>query len=186
MRDYTKIPYDNVMDITYLISMLRKGHVIVKILVNEKEKQIEELTSYGNDSQNISYYKVFGPATDMKNCIIVENLQPYYAYKDENRLQNSNGSFCTCDIDIESDGQDIIEIKDFEDNFYELPKEYFNGRTFQFSEINTSYSSEPFHYEFYLSQEKGEILANFGGPNEVDFVLDWMIAMGYYDGKERI
>lgn len=47
MKNYEKIPFDQISDIeSYVEEKLRTGHIIIQIAVNEDEKEISELVSY--------------------------------------------------------------------------------------------------------------------------------------------
>jgi hypothetical protein len=180
MGNYIKMPYGKIIDTSYLTSKLQLGHIIYKILVNERTQRITELTSYAIDREEKSYYKALLPVEPLEDCVIVEHMLPYYTFDHE----KTNG--CTADIDIDADEQDIISLYDFGGSLLgDAPNRYYDGGTFTFSEAynDASWSDEPFHLEVYLSKDHGNIddIANFGGPLELKFVETWMTDMGLLD-----
>lgn len=175
MRDYIKISFDtlngfNVID--YVKNKLKEGHTVIQVLIDEDASEILELISYANDKSGKSYYDCFmSDKQAIEDYVIVERMEPYYAFKDINRLQNSNDSFCTADIDIQSDSQNVISFDDFETDFNSMRKHY-NGESFKYLNSDLLY-----HYEFFISKAQCDI-ANFGGPMELDFIEQWMIEKG--------
>lgn len=170
MKNYTKIPFNQIENIaSYVEEKLKAGHVIIQILVNEDNKQIDELVSYANDKECRSYYRNLTDSDEqLRTCVITETLEPYYAFKDKKRDER----VCCCDIDIETDCQDITDFASVVNNFVLMEKKYYSGESFKDDEI-------AMHYEFYISTDEGDI-ANFGGSLEVDFVTEWMTEQGYY------
>lgn len=173
MKNYKKIPFNRIKDIeSYVEKKLREGHVIIRILVNEDEKEIAELVSYANDKECKSYYMNLADSEEqLRASVITEELKPYYAFKDSEREQDIH----TADIDIETDCQNIISFQDFKEEFTIREKEFYNG-------ISFSYDGVIMHGEFYISTDKGDI-ANFGGNMELEFIEGWMIEQGYYCKK---
>lgn len=169
MKSYKKIPFNRIKDIeSYVEKKLREGHVIIQILVNEDEKEIDELISYANDSQCKSYYRSLTDSEEqLRSCVITERLEPYYAYKDTNREDG------ICDIDIQTDNQNVIDFHTFKKEFKDMEK-YYSGDNFRYEESEFNE-----HYEFYISTDKGDI-ENFGGSMEIDFVTEWMKEQGFY------
>lgn len=169
MKNYKKIPFNRIKDIgSYVEKKLREGHVIIRILVNEDEKEIAELVSYVNDKECKSYYINLADSDEqLKTCVITESLNPYYAFKDSSRSDD-----CYADIDIETDCQNIIDFQSVKEDFSSREKEFYNGISFQ-------YDGEMMHYEFYISIDK-EYIENFGGCLELDFIEEWMVEHGYY------
>lgn len=169
MKNYKKIPFNRIKDIgAYVEKKLREGHVIIRILVNEDEKEITELVSYVNDKECKSYYINLADSDEqLKTCVITESLNPYYAFKDSSRSDD-----CYADIDIETDCQNIIDFQSVKEDFSSREKEFYNGISFQ-------YDGEMMHYEFYISIDK-EYIENFGGCMELEFIEEWMAEHGYY------
>lgn len=170
MKNYTKIPFNQIKDIeSYVEEKLKAGHIIIQIRVNEDNKQIEELTSYANDKECKSFYRNLADSDEqLKTHVIEKKIEPYYSFKDNKK---SNNVHCA-DIDIETDCQNIVDFQCVKEDFSSREKEFYNGISFQ-------YDGEIMHYEFYISLEKGDI-ANFGGCLEIDFVTEWMEEQGYY------
>lgn len=171
MKDYKKIPFNQIKDIeSYIERKLKEGRIIIQVLVNEDDKEIDELISYANDKECKSYYRSLTDSDDqLRSCVITERLEPYYAYKDIDKSDNVS----YCDIDIETDSQNVIGFSYFKKDFAEMEK-YYGGESFQYPD----YEGRT-HYEFYISTDKGDI-ENLGGCMETDFVTEWMIEMGYY------
>lgn len=170
MKNYKKIPFNRVKDFgSYVEKKLREGHVIIRILINENEKEIAELVGYANDKECKSYYMNLADSEEqLRASVITEELEPYYAFKDSERAHDVR----TDDIDIETDCQNIISFQDFKEEFSSREKEFYNG-------ISFSYDGEMMHCEFYISTNKGNI-ANFGRSMELDFITEWMTEHGYY------
>ena len=170
MRNYKKIPFDKISNIeSYVEEKLRAGHIIIQIAVNEDEKEISELVSYANDKECVSYFRNLTGIgeEEFPKSVIKEVLEPYYAFKDDEKVQDVN----TSDIDIETDYQYITSFRRFKATIKEM-EGYFNGDSFHEDD-------EMMHYEFYISTGKGDI-ANFGGSMELDFITEWMTEHGYY------
>ena len=169
MKDYKKIPFNKIKDIeSYIERKLKSGHVIIQILVNEDNKEIDELISYANDKECKSGYRCLTDTDEqLKNSVITEMIEPYYAFKDINK---SSDEMC-CDIDIGLDSQNVIDFDVFKTDFSDMEK-YFDGKSFQLSVTNC-------HYEFYISTRESNI-DNFCGYMEVEFITEWMTEMGYY------
>lgn len=169
MKNYKKIPFESIENIeSYIEEKLRNGHIIIQISVNDTRKEIDELISYANDTECQSYYVGFTDSDEqLRTSVIVERMEPYYAFKDEKRSE----ILCCCDIDIKTDTQDAIDFSTFKEDFKSM-EEYYNGKSVQFDDGFA-------HYEFYVSIEKGDI-RNFGGPLESEFVTEWMTEQGYY------
>ena len=168
MKDYKKIPFSRIKDIeSYVERKLKAGHIIIQILVNEDNKEIDELISYANDKECESYYRSLTDSDEqLRTCVISEYMELYYAFKDEKRKTG------TCDIDIDADLQDVIDFYTFKKDIKDMEK-YYSGESFQKNDCNS------YHYEFYISTGKGDV-ANFGGCMEVDFATEWMTEQGYY------
>ncbi len=181
MKNYKKIPFSQITDISsYVEEKLKAGHVIIQILVNETHKEIDELISYANDKECESYYRSLTDSDEqLKTCVISEYMEVYYAFKDKNRMYNypykdkTKREACTCDIDIGSDRQDVIDFYTFKNDFKDMEK-YFDEHSFQYED----YEGKT-HYEFYISTGKGDI-GNFGGCMEIEFATEWMTEQGYY------
>lgn len=171
MKNYTKIPFNKITDIeSYVEEKLKAGHIIIQILVNEDQKEIDELISYANDKGCESYYRnICDSDEQLRNCVITESLEPYYAFRDDKREER----VCCCDIDIETDSQNIVDFQSVKEDFSNREKEFYNGISFQ-------YDGEIMHCEFYISNDIGDI-ANFGGNMEIEFVTEWMKEQGYYN-----
>ncbi len=175
MKNYQKIPFSQITDITsYVENKLKAGHVIIQILVNETHKEIEELISYANDKECESYYRNLTDSDEqLKTCVITERIEPYYAFKDENRdycypyKDKTKRETCANDIDIQSDSQNVIDFYTFKNDFKDM-EEYFDGHSFHYE----NYDGKT-HYEFYISTGKGDI-ANIGGYMETEFITEWM------------
>ena len=169
MKNYKKIPFNRIKDIeSYVEKKIKAGHIIIQIMVNEDHKEIEELVSYANDKECKSYFRSLADSDEqLKSCVINEDMNLYYAFKDKNRDSNIH----TDDIDIEVDMQDIIDFHTFKKNFKDMDRVY-SGESFQ-------YDGEIKHYEFFISTGKGDI-ENFGGLMEVEFATEWMTEHGYY------
>ena len=170
MKNYKKIPFNKIKDIgSYVEKKLREGRVIIRILVNEDEKEIAELVSCANDKECKSYYmNLAGSEEQLRASVITEELEPYYTFKDSERAHDVR----TADIDIETDCQNIVSFQDFKKDFSSREKEFYNG-------ISFSYDGVILHGEFYISTDKGDI-ANFGGCMELEFIEEWMEEHGYY------
>ena len=106
MKNYMKIPFNRIKDIeSYVEKKLKAGHIIIRILVNEDHKEIDDLISYANDKECQSYYRSLTDSDEqLKTCVISEYVELYYAYKGKNRDSG------TCDIDIQADRQGHGEI----------------------------------------------------------------------------
>lgn len=169
MKNYKKIPFSEIDNIeSYAEEKLRNGHVIIQISVNETRKEIDELISYANDKECQSYFVSLTNSNEqLKTSVIVERLEPYYAFKDTEKSENV---YC-CDIDIETDSQNVIDFSIFIEDF-KFMEEYYSGKSRQFDGGRA-------HYEFYVSIDKGDI-GNFGGCLETEFVTEWMAEQGYY------
>ena len=169
MKNYTKIPFTRISDIeSYVEEKLKEGYCIIELIVNENRQEIDELTSYANDSECKSYYRNLADSDEqLRSSVITECLTPYYAFKDRSR----DGS--TDDIDIENDSQDIITFTHFKRKFIAMEKKYYSGEPYGGDDGDTE------HFEFYISNERADI-ANFGGSMEIDFVTEWMTEQGYY------
>ena len=60
MKNYKKIPFNEIQDIeSYVEKKLKAGNIIIQILVNEDNKEIEELISYANDKHCSSVSVIF-------------------------------------------------------------------------------------------------------------------------------
>lgn len=166
MKNYEKIPFNEIDNIeSYVEEKLRDGHVIIQILANEDEKEIDELISYANDKECKSYYRSLTDSDEqLKECVITEHIEPYYAFKDEMNK-------CCDDIDINEDSQNVMDFNTFKADFKDMEKYY--------DEEDIPYYGKA-HYEFYISTGKGDI-ENFGGCMEVEFVAEWMSEHGYYN-----
>lgn len=175
MKNYTEISFNQIKDIkSYVEEKLKAGHIIIQILVNEDNKQIDELISYANDKECKSYYRNITDSDEqLKTGVITETLEPYYAFKDKKRAER----VCCCDIDIETDCQDVTNFLSVINNFASMEKKYYSGESFEEDDDATM------HYEFYTSTGKGDI-ANFGGSMEVDFITEWMTEQGYYPNQK--
>lgn len=170
MENYAKIPFSRIKNIeSYVERKLKAGHIIIQILVNEGNKEIDELISYANDKECESYYRSLTDSDEqLQTCVISECMELYYAFKDEKREVG------TCDIDIDADLQDVIDFYEFKKDIKNM-KEYYSGESFQ----KEHYDASSYHYEFYISIGKGDV-ANFGGCMEVEFATEWMTEQGYY------
>lgn len=169
MKNYEKIPFNEIDNIeSYMEEKLRDGHVIIQILVNEDKKEIDELISYANDKECKSYYRSLTDSDEqLKTSVISEMLEPYYKFKDSEESENEE----MCDIDIETDSQNVIDFSTFKKDFRSM-EEYYSEKRSQIEGNNI-------HYEFYESIEKGNI-GDFGGHLEIDFITEWMAEQGYY------
>lgn len=169
MKNYKKIPFDSIENIeSYVEEKLRNIHIIIQISVNDTRKEIDELISYANDIECQSYYVALTDSDEqLRMSVIVERVEPYYAFKDTER---SDDLYC-CDIDIKADSQGVIDFSTFKEDFKSM-EEYYSGKSAQFDDGFA-------HYEFYVSIDKGDI-RNFGGPLESEFVMEWMTEQGYY------
>lgn len=167
MMNYTKIPFSQITDVeAYVEEKLKLGHIIIQILVNEDQKEIDELISYANDNECKSYYCSLTDSDEqLRTSVIVERLEPYYAFKDKDSDDSTN------DIDIQIDSQNVTGFNDLRKNFRDMEKIY-SGKSIE-TDIGNA------HYEFYISKGKGDI-ANFGGNIEIEFVTEWMKEQGYY------
>ena len=57
MRDYKRMFFNKFESMeSYTERHLKAGFVIIQILVNDDKEEIEELTSYANDTECKSYY----------------------------------------------------------------------------------------------------------------------------------
>lgn len=170
MKDYKKIPFDEIDNIkSYIEEKLKSGHIIFQILVNETRKEIDELISYANDKECRSYYVSLTDSDEqLRTSVIVERLEPYYAFKDTEKSENV---YC-CDIDIETDSQNVIDFNTFIEEFKSMEK-YYDGK-------NTKWNDGNSHYEFYISIDKADI-GDFGGCLETEFITEWMSKRGYYN-----
>jgi len=166
MKDYQKIPFNQITDIaSYVEEKLKAGHVIIQILVNESLKQIDELISYANDKECKSYFcNLTDSDAQLKESVITELIEPYYAFK-------KGMNKCFNDIDINEDSQNVIAFNTFKADFKDMEKYYDGGDIPYYGKA---------HYEFYISTGKGDI-GNFGGCMEVEFITEWMIEQGYYN-----
>ena len=170
MRNYEKIPFNQISNIeSYVEEKLRAGHIIIQIAINEDKKEISELVSYANDKECVSCFRNLAGIgeEELPKSVIEEVLEPYYAFKDDEKVQDVH----TADIDIETDCQYITNFRRFKETIKEN-EEYFSGDSFHEDD-------ETMHYEFYISTDKGDI-ANFGGSMELDFITEWMTEHGYY------
>lgn len=169
MKGYEKIPFNEINNIeAYVEEKLRNGHIIIQISVNEAQKEINELISYANDTECRSYYVSLTDSDEqLRTSVIDERMEPYYTFKD---IERSN-DLCCCDIDIETDSQNVIDFNSFKKDFKSM-EEYYSGKSVQFDDGFV-------HYEFYVSIDKGDI-RNFGGTLEIEFVTEWMTEQGYY------
>ena len=104
---------------------------------------------------------------ELLKSVIEEVLEPYYAFKDDEKVQDVH----TADIDIETDRKYITSFRRFKATIKEM-EEYLNGDSFHEDDVTM-------HYEFYISTGKGDI-ENFGGSMELDFITEWMTEHGYY------
>ncbi len=166
MKNYQKIPFSQITDITsYVEEKLKAGHIIIQIIANESLKQIDDLISYANDKECKSYFRSLTDSDkQLKECVITEHIDPYYAFKEgTSKLYD--------DIDINEDSQNVMDFNTFKADFKNM-KEYYNGDDIPY------YGKA--HYEFYVSIKKGDI-ENFGGHMEVEFITEWMIKHGYYN-----
>ena len=170
MKNYTKIPFGEIKDIeSYVEKVLKAGYIIIQILVDEDNQQIAEVVSFANDKECKSYYRNLTDSDEqLRTCVITETLEPYYAFKDKKR----NERVCCCDIDIETDCQDITDFASVVNNFASIEKKHYSGESFKDDETTM-------HYEYYISTDKGDV-ANFGGNMEIEFVTEWMEEQGYY------
>lgn len=169
MKDYKKIPFDSIENIkSYVEEKLKNEHIIIQISVNDAQKEINELISYANDIECQSYYVSLTDSDEqLRASVIEEKMKPYYAFKDVERSDD----LCCCDIDIETDSQNVIDFSTFKKVFKSM-EEYYSGKSVQFDDGFV-------HYEFYVSKDKGDI-KNFGGPLESEFATKWMTERGYY------
>ena len=170
MKNYEKIPFDQISNIeSYVEEKLKAGHIIIQILFNDDRKEIFNLVSYANDKECQSYYwNIADSEEQLKTSVIEEDLDPYYAFKDDEKEQDVH----TADIDIETDCQYIVDFQSVIKDFASMEKKYYNEERFQDDGVTM-------HYEFYISTGKGDI-GNFGGSMELDFVEEWMTEHGYY------
>lgn len=170
MKNYEKISYDQISDIkSYDLEKLKAGHILIQIAVNDDKKEISELVSHVNDKECKSYFRNLVDSDEqLKTSIIEYFLDPYYAYKDNNKSTSEN----CADIDIEREGQEICSIQTIDEDFISLGRNACEGQSFLVD-------GETMHYEFYISTGKGDI-ANFGGSMELDFITEWMTEHGYY------
>lgn len=166
MKNYEKIPFNQISDITsYVEEKLRAGRIIIQIIANESLKQIDELISYANDKECKSYYRNLADSDEqLRESVITEYIDPYYAFKDEEDKE------CN-DIDINEDSQNVIDFIQFKADFKDMQQYY--------DEKDIPYYGKA-HYEFYISTGKGDI-EDFGGCMEVEFITEWMIEHGYYN-----
>lgn len=127
MKNYKKIPFNRIKDIgAYVEKKLREEHVIIRILVNEDEKEIAELVSYVNDKECKSYYINLADSDEqLKTCVITESLNPYYAFKDSSRSDD-----CYADIDIETDCQNIIDFQSVKEDFQVEKRNFITALVF--------------------------------------------------------
>lgn len=167
MKKYEKISFNEIDNIeSYVEEKLRDGHILIQIRVNETNKEIDELISYANDKECKSYYQSLTDSNEqLKTSVISEMLEPYYAFKDTEKAENVE----TCDIDIETDSQNVIDFSTFKKDFKAM-EEYYSGKSSLVEDNNV-------HYEFYISIGKGDI-GNFGGYLETEFIAEWMIEKG--------
>lgn len=158
---------------SYAERHLKAGFVIIQILVNDDKEEIENLTSYANDKECKSYYRSLTDTDEqLKRSVIVEELEPYYAFKDKTNDKSA------ASIDIETDNQNVIDFNILKDDFSAFEKQDYDGEKF----IDDDGMLK--HYEFYISIGKGDI-ANFGGSMEIDFVTEWMQEQGYMTNNEN-
>lgn len=171
MKNYKKIPFNRIKDIeSYIERKLKRGHIIIQILVNEDNKEIDELISYANDKGCESFFGFFADTVEQqKNSVIVERMEPYYAFKKDDIPDN----VMCCDIDYGSKDENIISFYYLKKDFASMQK-YYDEKSFQYPD----YEGRT-HYEFYISNGKGDV-ANMGCGMEVDFATEWMTEMGYY------
>lgn len=170
MKYYEKIPFSAIDNIEFYVEeKLRDGHVIIQILVNEDKKEIDELISYANDKDCKSYFQCLADSDEqLKTSVISEMLEPYYAFKDKEKSENEG----ICDIDIDTDNQNVIDFDTFKKDFREM-REYYSGESIHID-------NDSVHYEFFVSDEKGN-MGDFGGCLEIEFVAEWMTEQGYYN-----
>ena len=169
MRDYKRMFFNKFESMeSYAERHLKAGFVIIQILVNDDKEEIENLTSYANDKECKSYYRSLTDTDEqLKRSVIVEELEPYYAFKDKTNDKSA------ASIDIETDNQNVIDFNILKDDFSAFEKKDYDGEKF----IDDDGMLK--HYEFYISIGRGDI-ANFGGSMEIDFVTEWMQEQGYF------
>lgn len=144
-------------DAKFLEKLFDKQKIIIQILVDKGTNEIVELISYGLDKAARSYYKHLVCDNDeLSEKIIIETLYPFYNYKQDSR----DCGFAP--IDIDSDDQNvrckwkvIWELNEAKET------------------LGTQY-----RYEFYVSKRVGDF-KNFGGPLELKFIREWLIANGH-------
>ena len=83
MKNYKKIPFNEIQDIeSYVEKKLKAGNIIIQILVNEDNKEIEELISYANDKDCKSYYQNITDTDEQCLCqVFVGNLPHIFSLR---------------------------------------------------------------------------------------------------------
>lgn len=156
MKDYNRLKIGKMADTNYLNQLFDEQKIIIQILVSEETCEIVELISYGLDKNAKSYCKYLVRDNDeLCEKIIIETLYPFYNYKQEKR------DFGFAPIDIDSDDQNVRDkwrvICDLKQAHERFGKKY--------------------RYEYYASKRIGDF-GNFGGPLELKFIKEWLIANG--------
>lgn len=156
MKDYNKLIIEKMANTSYLEQLFEEQKIIVQILVDEDTCEIVELISYGLDKDAKSYSKYHVRDNDeLSEKIIIETLYPFYNYKQENR------DFGFAPIDIDSDDQNIRDKRRVMRDLKQAHERF----------------GEKYHYEYYASKGIGDF-GNFGGPLELKFIKEWLIANG--------
>lgn len=157
VKNYNRIQIEKMADTNYLKRLFDEQKIIVQILVDEQTCEIVELVSYGLDKDEKSYCKYLVRNKDeLDEFVIIETLYPIYNFKREVPLDG------IADIDIDSDDQNvrdkwrvICDLKRAHERF-----------------------GEKYRYEYYASKEIGDF-GNFGGPLELKFIREWLLANGH-------
>lgn len=156
MKDYNKLKIDKMADTSYLEQVFEEQKIIIQILVNEETCEIVELISYGLDKDAKSCCKYLVRDNDeLREKIIIETLYPFYNYKQENR------DLGFAPIDIDSDEQNIRDKWRVIGDLKQAHERF----------------GEKYRYEYYASKRIGDF-GNFGGPLELKFIKEWLIANG--------
>lgn len=145
--------------------MLSRGHVFMVALIDEQKQEISLTVSYGNDKKAKSWVGNYYANSMEHLCrsVIMEGLEPYYAYKENKEPANL---FC-CDIDIHHDWQDIRTL---EEGVQDIVKA---------SRTKADPHKHNLKVELYVSVDEGDF-QNFGGPLELNFVTELMIEKGFH------
>lgn len=164
MKNYKKITEK--LNINQVKTLFSEGHIFVVALVDEPNKEIRLAVSYGVDQKAKSWVGNYyaNSLEHLKRSVIMEGLEPYYAYRDDAKPAN----VFTCDIDIQHDWQDIRSLEEGISDVTEA------------SGLRVDPHNKKLKVELYVSKGEGDF-ANFGGPLELEFVTELMTEKGFYN-----